>query len=431
MSAQRIAFASSKGGSGKTTICSSIAAFLAELGKKVLIIDCDEATHGMTLLHLDKVNDYRKANSEVLVLGLFDFLTAQEKDELFDPLSELARLTSNSMDELYHRNDIQDYKFGFIKINDNIMLWPATFSFANKQQETLESFLPRLKSICADFSEGFDYILLDAQAGTDIASKAALSREVADEIIIVSEFDPLSTAGIERMKSVLGEDLSFERTHILLNKLLPEFVDSFTTFLSIARYLPPIPWNADVVRAYSKRKLALDFISGNEFTVAMLSTIKAFLPEAEINLVDEWLEEKGKILKEPIISQLDMEIEQLKYNVYAKEQVERKKKNIFRISLFIFVSFALITTFIIFNYLSLADKDSLLFFFGHDKFTSIISSALIGLMTLFSLGSFFDKYIDTGNESVEFFDAKINASKKKIEELEFLRKANTRDLMKK
>ena len=71
--------ASAKGGSGKTVLCASFAAFLTELGKKVLMVDLDAATNGLTLLYLNEVNEHRDqfyakeiSENAILPKGLFD-----------------------------------------------------------------------------------------------------------------------------------------------------------------------------------------------------------------------------------------------------------------------------------------------------------------------------------------------------------------------
>ena len=76
MKAKIYCLASAKGGSGKTVLCASFAAFLAELGRKVLILDVDAATYGLTLLYLNEVNsrkeDGRSCQNNLLSKGLFD-----------------------------------------------------------------------------------------------------------------------------------------------------------------------------------------------------------------------------------------------------------------------------------------------------------------------------------------------------------------------
>jgi len=65
MPAKIFCLASPKGGSGKTIITATLGAFLAGIGKKVLIIDADAATNGLTLFYLEEVTNQNKlATSE-------------------------------------------------------------------------------------------------------------------------------------------------------------------------------------------------------------------------------------------------------------------------------------------------------------------------------------------------------------------------------
>src|SRR5207244_1355802 len=133
------------------------------------------------------------------------------------------------------------------------------------------------------------YIFLDAQAGADPFAHVAMSKGVSHEVIIVSEYDPLSAAGVERLKGLFREDLTYDRTWVLLNKMLPDFVQSFSDFMEVAKYASPMPWDADVVRAYARRRLALDAEKGNDFTLAVMQTLKSILgPDIETDL-DIWL----------------------------------------------------------------------------------------------------------------------------------------------
>ena len=97
--------------------------------------------------------------------------------------------------------------------------------------------------------------ILDAQVGTDIYSQIAI--ENADEIVIVSEYNPISAEGVERLKRLFSEYLQYENTWVLFNKILPEFSKSLGDFLSVVQYLSPIPWDAEVVRACASVKSIL------------------------------------------------------------------------------------------------------------------------------------------------------------------------------
>lgn len=280
--AEVICFASSKGGSGKTTITASIGTFLARSGRSVLLIDCDEGTHGLTLMFLDEVNSHRKRSGHIS-LGTFDVLESVT----------LEQLDASTMN-----------------IEENLFLLPARHVFSEMDIVPVnKQFQKNLMLIVNFFRDKFDFILLDAQAGISPASKAAMSPGISDTVILASEYDPMSNAGIERLKARLPDELDVGRTWILLNKLLPEFVSKFSEFLSVARYLPPVPWTADVVRAYSRRSLALDFEDGNQFTLAILAILRELLERDDQKRLDDWIEEQTQRLKEPIQEQLkDAEI---------------------------------------------------------------------------------------------------------------------------
>lgn len=400
-----ITFASSKGGSGKTTICANIGTILSDIGKKCLIIDCDEATHGMTLMYIDQVNSHRK-QSTTSSCGVFDYLIASKE------------YNKKNSDEMYFPEAPK--KVDVIQLSERLYFIPATFSFERRPQSQPKEFSTLLRKLVEELQGKFDYILIDAQAGTDTASAAAVGLDVCDEVIIVSEFDPLSTAGIERMKALLPDELTFGRTRILLNKLLPEFVEKFTEFLSVARYLPPLPWTADVVRAYSKRRLALDFNKGNEYTAALLVTVRELLPIEDVEVLDAWLADKAKLVKEPISRQLDVEILSLKTLYWKKQKIKERNslmKAVFSSSAFVIAGVSVFLLYRLGN----------IYIAGIDLSDPLYIAVLIGgigILLNFILVAFgkFEFWTSAGEEAI--LSSQIRATEKKIEELEFVAKAS-------
>lgn len=273
MSAKVICFASAKGGSGKTIITASIAGFLTSIGKKCLVIDCDAATHGMTLLYISEVAGNLKYKKN----GLFNI---SKESDLYNTLSDSLVSVENGFDML-----------------------PATYEFVKGFDPEKNFNEVVLKKTIDIASSKYDYILLDAQAGSDKYSRLAVSKTISNQVVIVSEYDPLSVAGIERLKQVMGDDLDYTRTSILYNKMLPEFIEKYSDFMSIAKYLPPIPWNASVVKLYANRRISLDLEKGNTFTLAIMNVIKALLGDAVEKQITSWAEKRSYELREPIVQQ--------------------------------------------------------------------------------------------------------------------------------
>jgi MinD-like ATPase involved in chromosome partitioning or flagellar assembly len=173
-----------------------------------------------------------------------------------------------------------------------------------------EQLLSRLVRTLENRKADFDFILLDAQAGSDFCAGVAMRKGISDVVVLVAEYDPMSAAGVERLKGLFRDDLTYARTWILLNKVLPEFAKNFSDFLEVARYLSPIPWDADVVRAYARRRLALDTENGNSFTIAVMQTVRGLLGDEIEKDVKAWTQNRAEAIRQPIAVQFsDLERE--------------------------------------------------------------------------------------------------------------------------
>jgi len=289
-----ICLASAKGGSGKTILTATFGAFLTSLNKKVLIVDIDGSTNGLSLLYLKEVN----TQNEIAL------------SEGRKAIGTYEVVNSNS-------------RFEVVTLANGVRLIPATYSFINTESVDLENFALALSIIRRIDRYKYDYIFLDAQAGSDHFAHAAMNKNISDEVIIVSEYDPLSAAGVERLKAFFREDLTYNRTWVLLNKLLPDFVKSFSDFLGVAKYLTPIPWDAEVVKAYSRRELALDLKYGNEFTLAILQVLKALFRDEITEDLSDWLKEKTSVIKEPIRVQYDDTMKQLEILFKSEKMLQK------------------------------------------------------------------------------------------------------------
>jgi cellulose biosynthesis protein BcsQ len=303
MSAKVVYFASAKGGAGKTVVAATIGAFLAALGKRVLLIDADAATNGLTLLYIKEV------------------------------LAQAGQLPSEQQPPLgLFEGDEAAAKVSHVQILQGVDIVPATYQFVNTEGRAPGLFQERLALTLNRCRKDYDYIFLDAQAGADVYASIAMNKKTSDVVVLVSEYDPMSAAGIERLKGLMRDDLTYARTWVLLNKILPEFAKNFSDFLEVARYLSPIPWDADVVRAYARSSLALDTENGNSFTLAVMQTVRSLFGEEIESDIKNWTKTRAEAIRQPIQAQysdLERELAAI-MQASAREQFARRTREVWQ-----------------------------------------------------------------------------------------------------
>ena len=264
-----IAFISAKGGSGKTVTASSIGRFVARLGYRTLLVDTDAATNGLTLLFLPTVTRSKAMRS-------------QFKSGVFD---------SNGVT-----------KPKVINIQDNLDLLPATYTMAQTEDVSIEKFESTLRNTISQLVD-YDIILLDAQAGANSFAKVAAS--LADQVVIVTEFDPISFQGVDRLKILFSSVIDPSSTWILYNKILPEFATAIGEGLIFAQVLPPIPWDVDVVRAFAQRELAINMDDPNPYTFAISQIISRLFDNDVRDSVKKWMTTTEQSKIRPIVDRLE------------------------------------------------------------------------------------------------------------------------------
>ncbi len=143
-----IAIASGKGGTGKTSICAGLATALAEMGEKVLCIDCDVGLRNL---------DISLGLSQEGVISFADVLAGRYAlgDALVHPAYDTLRFLTAPMNCPAESID------------------GAAFSRLLRQAR-----------------EQFSYVLLDAPAGVDAGFR--LACQSADRVLLVCGADPAS-----------------------------------------------------------------------------------------------------------------------------------------------------------------------------------------------------------------------------------------------
>ena len=169
-----IAVLSGKGGTGKTSVCAGVSTALAELGQKVLCIDCDIGLRNL---------DISLGMSQAGALSFLDVVQggyALEQAAQHDMFPNLYFLTA-----------------------------PVSCSADEIEGSCFSQLLQRA-------AERFDYVFLDAPAGVEAGFR--LAARFANRVVLVTCADPASIRDAERT-GVLLELMGKENVRLVVNRV--------------------------------------------------------------------------------------------------------------------------------------------------------------------------------------------------------------------
>jgi len=269
---QVLAFVSAKGGTGKTILAATASYLLLKAGRRVVTIDADFSTRGLSLYLLGSILQSRE-------------LTMRVENCLADALFEKTPISEISPREV--RREGLSYQL----IVSNRDLWRAGVpderflgapSVGTPESIPLASeYYKFLKELCDRLRQEFDYVIVDTRGGYDFTSAAP--AVVADGYVIVLEADAISMdqirgfkKKIEEYADTLGAPSALKG--FIINKAISSVDDKVfpeaLLRLYEAKTFGTIPADRDAIRAYQSKEIPTEKAPDSDFACYSLEAIE-------------------------------------------------------------------------------------------------------------------------------------------------------------
>ena len=182
-----------KGGVGKTSIACNLAAAMAKLGKKTLVIDLDS-----------------QANSSQYLLGTRIAEVSKTITEFFESSLSSFKLLSENLSDIVYKTDFP-----------NLYVIPASLGLAELQPK-LESRYKIFKlqqavdALIA--SDGFQEVLIDTPPALNFYSMSALIT--ADKVVVPFDCDTFSANALEHVMNIVDEVIADHRPNLSVEGII-------------------------------------------------------------------------------------------------------------------------------------------------------------------------------------------------------------------
>ena len=242
--ARIIAVANQKGGVGKTTTSVNLSAAFAEMGKKVLLIDCDPQGNATSGLGIEK---------DGLELSIYDALINDT------PMEEIILQTQFGLDMVPSVMDLAGAEVELVNLDD-------------KQY--------RLKKAVELIKDKYDYILIDCPPSLGHVTLNALTA--ADSVLLPLQCEFYALEGLSQLLSTvqlvqeqLNGDLRIEGLVLTMydsrTNLAEQVVEEVKTHFPDMVYATKIPRNVRLSEAPSFGKPIFAYASSSKGAQAYMS----------------------------------------------------------------------------------------------------------------------------------------------------------------
>lgn len=270
-----ISFTNQKGGVGKTTTCINLAAYVAAMGKKVLVLDLDSQGNATSGLGIEKNKDLKT---------IYDVISG---DTLLDEVIKPTLL-------------------------ENLDIIPATVDLAGAEIEMVQ--MPQrekiIKGILEPVKNSYDFIMIDCPPSLGLITVNALTASDSIIIPIQCEFFPLEGLTqlmntIKLIKYHLNPTIDIEGVVMTMkdkrSNLTAQVSDEILKFFGKRVFFTYIPRNIRLAEAPSHGEPILVYEPYSKGAEAYMSLAEEFL-------------DRNKVKYNPITKDTKIKIREVKNN---------------------------------------------------------------------------------------------------------------------
>lgn len=302
-----ISVGSGKGGVGKTTVAYSFASLFSHANKKILLIDFDLFTQGLSHFFENLIDDNQD------VPGILEAYTQ----------GVTAKNIGNQVLDA-GKFDVMFVSRDFMNNLDDI---------GEEEIKNIGEFLNNFIQIIKDKTL-YDYVIIDNHAGACKTLEYAL--KASDDFLIISEANQISKNVTLDFHEYFKELMPRNNTYVIVNKVLTSEVDEYTKMVEVLDYintLPPLPLDNEVMRAFILKNPIIDFHDPSPFLFAIFNISQRMFPhEDTIDILEKKI---AKNILTPVskqtydvsttIEEIDKEIYEIRYFYQDKiKKVDRR-----------------------------------------------------------------------------------------------------------
>lgn len=270
-----IAFANQKGGVGKTTSCINLAAYVAVMGSKVLVLDLDPQGNATSGLGIDKEKDMKT---------IYDLISGD-----------------STVEEVIQQTQIQD-----------LDIIPSTVDLAGAELEMVQ--MPQrekiIKGILDSIKDNYDFIMIDCPPSLGLITVNALTA--CNSVIIPMQCEYYPLMGITQLMNTirlikfhLNPKIDVEGVVLTMkdkrSNLTSQVADEVLKFFGKKVFFTYIPRNIRLAEAPSH---------GEPIIIYEPSSKGA---EAYMSLAEEFLD-RNKVKYKPITKETKIKTREVKNN---------------------------------------------------------------------------------------------------------------------